>query len=316
MEQKIVPHLWFDSTAEEAVDTYVRAFAHLGESRLESSTVLPDTPSGDSLTLVFTLAGFRMMAINAGPYFHPNPSISFFVNFDPARDPDARGHLDDLWAVLSAGGQVLMELGEYPFSSHYGWVQDRFGVSWQLILTDPGGEERPLVIPSLLFTGAQAGRAREARNFWMSVFEDSREGLTAFYPAGMEPEAEGSLMFADFTLAGQWFTVADSHLDHPFSFDEGVSLLVECEDQAEIDRLWQAMSAVPEAEQCGWLKDRFGVSWQISPAELDEMLATGTPDQIGRVTRAFLPMHKLEIEPLRAAWEGRPRGGPQGDSSR
>lgn len=304
MVQEIVPHLWFDHRAGEAVDTYVRAFAPLGESRVDSSVVLPGTPSGDALSLAFTLAGHRFMAIDGGPYFHPNPSISFFVNFDPSRDPQAREHLDDLWEVLSEGGEVLMELGEYPFSSRYGWVQDRFGVSWQLILTAPDGDPRPVIVPSLLFTRERAGQAIEARDFWMSVFEDSHEGLTAPYPAGMEPDVEGTLMFGDFTLAGQWFAAADSALDHSFSFDEGVSLLVECEDQAEIDRLWEALSAVPEAEQCGWLKDRFGVSWQIAPAEMAVMTATGSPDQLARLTEAFLPMHKFDLAALRAAWEG------------
>ncbi|MGO3796410.1 MAG: VOC family protein [Pauljensenia sp.] len=304
MVQTIVPHLWFDQQAREAVDTYVRAFTPVGESRVESSIVLSGTPSGDALNLVFTLAGHRFMAIDGGPYFHPNPSISFFVNFDPSRDPQAREHLDELWEVLAEEGVALMDLGEYPFSPHYGWVQDRFGVSWQLILSDPGGDERPVIVPSLLFTGERAGQALDARDFWMSVFEDSHEGLTAPYPAGMEPDPEGTLMFGDFTLAGQWFAAADSALGHSFSFDEGVSLLVECEDQDEIDRLWEALSAVPEAEQCGWLKDRFGVSWQIVPAEMAVMMETGSPDQLARLTQAFLPMHKLDLTTLRAAWEG------------
>lgn len=305
MAQKIVPHLWFDNDAGEAVETYVRAFAPLGESRVDSSVVLPDTPSGDALNLLFTLAGHRFVAINGGPYFRPNPSISFFVNFDPSLDPRAREHLDGLWQVLSDGGEVLMELGEYPFSAHYGWLRDRFGVSWQLILTDPDGDPRPVIVPSLLFTGERAGQALDARDFWMSVFEDSHAGLTAPYPAGAEPEVEGTLMFGDFTLAGQWFAAADSALEHSFAFDEGVSLLVECEDQAEIDRLWEALSAVPAAEQCGWLKDRFGVSWQIAPAEMTVMMETGSPDQLARLTQAFLPMHRLDLATLRAAWEGR-----------
>ena len=305
MAQKIVPHLWFDNDAGEAVETYVRAFAPLGESRVDSSVVLPDTPSGDALNLLFTLAGHRFVAINGGPYFRPNPSISFFVNFDPSRDPRARAHLDGLWQVLSDGGEVLMELGEYPFSAHYGWLRDRFGVSWQLILTDPDGDPRPVIVPSLLFTGERAGQALDARDFWMSVFEDSHAGLTAPYPAGAEPEVEGTLMFGDFTLAGQWFAAADSALEHSFAFDEGVSLLVECEDQAEIDRLWEALSAVPAAEQCGWLKDRFGVSWQIAPAEMTVMMETGSPEQLARLTQAFLPMHKLVLAALRAAGEGR-----------
>jgi predicted 3-demethylubiquinone-9 3-methyltransferase (glyoxalase superfamily) len=203
--------------------------------------------------------------------------------------PDAREQLDALWAKLSEGGSALMPLQEYPFSKRYGWIQDKYGVSWQLILTNPEGEPRPFVIPSLMFTGDNTGKAGEAIDFYVSTFKNSKRGMTAPYPAGASPEPAAKLMFADFMLEGQWFAAMDSGHMHKFGFNEAVSLLVKCETQDEIDDLWAKLSAVPEAEQCGWCKDKFGVSWQVSPARMDEM-TKGPPEQVSRVTKAFLQM--------------------------
>jgi len=196
-----------------------------------------------------------------------------------------------------------MEIGEYPFAKRYGWVEDRYGVNWQLILTDPSGEARPLVVPSLMFTKGVAGQADQAIESYTSLFPDSRRGQTARYPPGT-PDA-GTLMFADFQLCGQWFAAMDSaDPGHAFSFTEGVSLLVECDTQQEMDRLTEALSAVPAAEQCGWLKDRFGISWQITPRALQQMMRDGTRAQVDAVTQAFLPMKRLDVAAIRAAYEG------------
>src|SRR5260370_40865472 len=97
------------------------------------------------------------MGISAGPLFPFNPSVYFILNFDPAKDNDVRAHLDRLWEQLSEGGTTLMLLDTYPFSERYGWIQDRYGLSWQLMLTNPSGEERPFFIPSLMLTGKTAG---------------------------------------------------------------------------------------------------------------------------------------------------------------
>ena len=95
----------------------------------------------------------------------------------------------------------------------------------------------------------------------------------------------------------------DSAREHNFSFNESISLLVQCDTQEEIDYYWEKLSAVPEAEQCGWLKDKYGLSWQISPAALQEMMTKGTREQIDRVTQAFLPMKKFDIAELQRTYE-------------
>ncbi len=302
MNQKIVPHLWFNTEAKEAAQFYTSIFP---DSTIDKMVTIRNTPSGDSDQVMFTLAGYSFMAINGGPHFKFNPSISFFVNFDPSRDEKARENLDQLWEALSEGGTPLMPLQEYPFSKRYGWIQDKYGLTWQLILTNPDGEERPFIIPSILYVGDVCGKAEEATDFYLSVFRHSKRGELARYPAGMEPDKEGTVMFTDFMIENEWFSAMDSAHSHNFTFTEAISLLVRCEDQDEIDYFWEKLSADPKAEQCGWLKDKFGVSWQIWPEVMEEMMGNANGEQMERLTQAFLKMKKFDIEKLKEAYEGK-----------
>lgn len=197
-----------------------------------------------------------------------------------------------------------MALDQYPFSERYGWIQDKFGLSWQLILTNPEGEERPEIVPSFLFVGNNCGNAEAAMQFYLSVFKNAKQGHIARYPKGMEPDKEGTIMFSDFCLENQWFVAMESAHEHHFRFNEAISFIVHCDTQEEIDYYWEKLSAVPEAEQCGWLKDKFGISWQIAPREMDEMMSGGTPEQLARVTKAFLKMKKFDLQELRRAYKG------------
>jgi predicted 3-demethylubiquinone-9 3-methyltransferase (glyoxalase superfamily) len=300
--QKITPFLWFDKQAKAAAAFYVAAFG--GDSAVTRVTPIPDTPSGDVELVGFRLLGYEFTALSAGPEFKINPSVSFFVNFDPSRRPDAKEALEALWGKLVAGGAALMPLDTYPFSARYGWVQDQYGVSWQLILSKPEGDPRPDIVPSLLFTNEVCGKAETAMKFYTDLFPDASEGIIARYGPGQAPDKEGTVMFEDFMLLGQWFAAMDSAHAHAFSFNEAVSLVVNCDTQDEIDYYWEKLSAVPQAEQCGWLKDRFGLSWQIVPAKLAGLLG-GTAEQRARVTRAFLKMKKFDIAALDAAYEGK-----------
>lgn len=298
--QKIIPHLWFDNQVKEAVDFYVSIFP---ESKVISTATLRNTPSGDCDVVSFSLWGQDFMGINAGPIFTFNPSVSFMVNFDPAQDKEAATRIDEVWNKLMVGGKALMPLDKYDFSPRYGWVQDKYGVTWQLILTNPEGEPRPFIMPSLMFVGENFGQAEAATDFYLSVFKNTKRGQLSHYPAGSEPNKEGTVMFTDFMLEGQWFVAMDSALEHKFNFNEAISLLINCEDQGEIDYYWEKLSAVPASEQCGWLKDKFGLSWQVSPAEMNEMMAHGTEEQVNRITQAFLPMKKLDLATIKAAYE-------------
>jgi len=294
--QKIIPHLWFDKEAVEAAEFYASVFP---ESKLIHKSVIHDTPSGDCDLVSFTVWNKEFMAISAGPLFKPNPSVSFIVNFDPlffgGSEDAALQAINAVWTKLTQDGHALMEIGSYPFSKRYGWVRDKFGVSWQLMLTAPEGDPRPAIIPALMFTGSKYGKAEEAVGFYKTVFKNSQAGALHRYPSGITNNQEGTVMFADFKLEDTWFAAMDSGYEHGFDFNEAISFLIPCMDQAEIDRYWEQLSAVPEAEQCGWLKDKFGLSWQISAAEIAMVFRDGTPEEQVRVTKALLPMKKIEI---------------------
>lgn len=300
--QKIIPHLWFDTQAKEAAAFYTSVFPN---SKITSEYKLTDTPSGDCDVLAFDIMGYSFMSISAGPYFKFNPSISMMINFDPSKDPEARTRIDEIWEKLIEGGKELMPIDKYPFSERYGWVEDKYGFTWQLILTDPNGDERPPVIPSIMYKGDLCGKAEEATDFYMSIFKNSKRGAMAKYPAGVEaPHKEGTTMFTDFQLEGQWFAAMDAPGEHDFSFNEAVSFIVNCDTQEEIDHFWEKLSAHPESEQCGWLKDRYGMSWQIVPSNLEDMMRSGDEAKKKRVTEAFLKMKKFDIAELERVAEG------------
>lgn len=300
--QKITTHLWFDTQAKEAVEFYVATFGQ--GSQVKQVNTLDGTPSGSVDIVTFRLLDHDFQAISAGPYFKFTPAISLMVNFDPSQDQDARARIDTVWAALADGGKVLMPLDTYPFSERYGWVEDRYGLSWQLILTKPEGEERPQILPALLFVGDVCGKAEEASDFYLSVFKNSERGALARYGAGQEPEQEEAIMFTDFKLDNRWMVAMDSAREHKFAFNEAVSFVVHCDTQEEIDYYWEKLSAVPEAEQCGWLKDKYGVSWQIVPTAMNEMMREGSPEQIAEVTQAFLQMKKFDLAKLQRVYNG------------
>lgn len=292
---KITPHLWYDKEAREAAELYTSVFP---DSKITNVTTLRDTPSGDSDIVSFEMAGQPFMAISAGPFFKFNPSISFQVHFK------TKDEVDKAWNKLTEGGMALMELGEYPWSARYGWLQDRFGLSWQLMFTGDA-ETKQKIVPAIMYVGEVCGKAEEAIKHYVSVFQDGKVESIQRYGKGEDPDKEGTVKQAAFSLFGQKFAAMDSAYPHQFAFNEAVSFIVHCDTQQVIDRYWASLSAVPEAEQCGWLKDKFGLSWQIVPTAMDEMMAGGNPEQIARVTQAFLPMKKLDIAVLQRAYEGR-----------
>jgi predicted 3-demethylubiquinone-9 3-methyltransferase (glyoxalase superfamily) len=292
--QKITPHIWFDREAGEAAGFYTSIFR---DAEIRNKTILEDTPSGSVEIVTLQLMGQEFIFMSAGPLFKVNPSISFFVVLEDT------GEINDLWNALKEGGMVMMDLQQYDWSEKYGWVQDRYGISWQLSL----GKMKDVgqwITPSLLFVGKQSGKAEEAVRFYSSVFEGSEILGILHYEKG-ENEPEGTVKHAQFSLGGEMFMAMDSSFDHQFGFNEAVSLVVNCKNQEEIDYYWERLSADPAAEQCGWLKDRFGVSWQIVPTGMQRMMQDGDKTKMKRVTEAFLKMKKFDLEELEKAYDGK-----------
>jgi predicted 3-demethylubiquinone-9 3-methyltransferase (glyoxalase superfamily) len=162
--------------------------------------------------------------------------------------------------------------------------------------------DRPVeqrIIPTLMFVGKVCGKAEEAIQTYMSIFHDAKLDSVLRYGRDNAPDRENTIRHAAFTLEGQKFAAMDSAREHDFSFNEAISFIVNCDTQAEVDYYWEKLSAVPSAEACGWLKDRYGVSWQITPIAMREMLSDKDPAKVARLTAAFLKMKKFDIAALK-----------------
>lgn len=292
--QQIVTHLWFDTQATKAVQWYVSLFE---DSKISNQYELEGTPSGTVQSLDFQLAGTAFSAISAGPYFTLNPSVSFMVSCSDEDEVDA------LYGQLVEGGSTLMPLGVYPFNKRYAWIQDRYGLNWQL-MTDESGNKGQEIRPNLLFAGEACGRAKEALDYYLAVFNNSKKQAVSSYETGEAEDTRAEVKYSELLLGDQSFVLMDHGSGGDFTFNEAVSFIILCAKQAEVDYYWEKLSHVPEAEACGWVKDRFGISWQIVPMRLNELLSSGTREEINRVTNAFLNMKKLDIEALEAAARG------------
>ena len=293
--QKIVPFLWFDDRAEEAMNFYTDIFPN---SKIEFLNRWPKGspfPSTSVQNGCFTLDGTTFHAFDAGPKFQFNPSISFFVIFETAEE------IDSVWEQLIDGGEAMLPLDTYPWSERYGWVTDRFGLSWQLMrgkLDDVGQRVTPL----LMYSGDQRGNAEKALNQYMSIFGDSSlDGISRY--GKNEPGTEGMVNHAQFKLGKQTFMVMDNGTETEMPFNEAISLYVNCKDQTEVDYLWNELTKNGGKEsQCGWVKDRFGVSWQIVPKIVSEKLATGEPHRVKQMMETLWQMKKLDTDKLLAAF--------------
>ena len=297
---KIVPSIWLDDQAEPAAAFYARVFPAgrvIAASRYPAGVDNPGgMPRGGVLTVEFEIAGQRFTALNGGPIFKLNPSVSFFVHVDSPAAADA------LYAALADGGEALMPLDCYPWSERYGWIKDRFGVSWQVMAgrRSPSG---PTIAPCLMFSGTVSGRAEEAMRFYAGLFPGGRVDSVERYAEGEGPTE--LVKHGRFWLAGQELVAMDSHIEHGFGFNEALSLQVMCADQPELDRYWDALADGGRHGPCGWLKDRFGLSWQVVPRDITRWLTATDQAASERMLAALWKMQKIDIAALRRAFAGK-----------
>jgi predicted 3-demethylubiquinone-9 3-methyltransferase (glyoxalase superfamily) len=292
--KKIIPHLWYDKEAVEAVKWYIELFE---DSKILHIDTIYDTPSGDAQTVDFELAGMQFLAISAGPYFTFNPSISLMVACSNEEE------VNRLHVSLSDKGTELMPLGEYPFSKWYAWIQDKYGLSWQLMMVE-NMEEHQRIRPTLLFAGEVCGKAKDALDYYQTVFQEAKKGYVNYYQGEEGIDERAHINYGELSIKGNQFIIMDHGMGGDFTFNEAFSFMIPCTDQDEIDYFWDRLSFVPEAEQCGWVKDQFGLSWQIVPENLNEMMANGTKEEIKRITETFLKMKKLDIAAIERARKG------------
>ncbi|MDC7241753.1 MAG: VOC family protein [Spirochaetales bacterium] len=300
--QSLYPRLWFDKDAIPAVDFYCSLFP---ESEIISRNALYDTPAGVCDLVSFRLWGQRFNGLSADTGIHFSPSTSLLISCDPLYFSDtsdplkaARTFLKKLWRELGHGGKVLIKLGRYDFSPLYGWIQDRYGLSWQLLITREGAASRPPIMPALINTGKNYGKAAEAAAFYRSVFPGSGTGRLVLYPADRGRNKKGTVMFSDSRIGEQWMAILDGGMEKEHPFTEAVSFVIPCADQTQIDYYWKKLSAFPEAEGQGRLKDRFGLFWQVVPEELFSLMHKGDESQKRALTEAVLGMKKIDVDKL------------------
>lgn len=301
--QKITPFLWYDDNASEAASFYTSVFRNskMGEVTRydEPSSKAAQRPRGSIMTVTFEIEGHRFIALNGGSIFKFNPTVSFLVACKTKEE------VTELWEKLSEGGSALMPLGEYPFSERYGWTRDRYGVSWQMMFMG-SREIKQRIIPTLMFVGDVCGKSEEAVNYYKSIFSNAEVGEITRYGRGEEPDREGTIKHVSFRLEGQEFAAMDSARVHDFAFNESLSFVVTCRTQEEVDSYWAKLTAGgdPKAQQCGWLIDRYGLSWQVVPAVLEVMLQDPDKERTERVTAAIMQMKKIDILELKKAYDG------------
>lgn len=271
MNNSIHPCIWFDGNAKEAATFYCSIFS--------DSKITVDTP----MVVNFEIYGKKVMGLNGGPMFKVNPSISFFVT---CKNED---QTNEIYNRLAEGGTPLMAIGKYDWSERYGWIKDKYGLTWQIML---GTEEK--ICPSLLFTADKFGKAEEAIHFYTGVFDNSSIDIMQHYPA--ETPFAGKLLFSESKLNQYNLIAMDGPGDHAYTFNEAVSFVVECNTQDEIDYYWNKLTEGGAESMCGWLKDKFGISWQIIPAVIGQLMSN--PEKGGRVMQEILKMKKLNLEIL------------------
>lgn len=276
MQKQIYPCLWFDGKAKAAAEFYCSLF--------KNSKITDENP----MVVMWELNGLKIMGLNGGPVFSINPSISLFVLCETLDETDK------LWGKLLQGGKVMMPMGKYPWSERYGWVQDKFGMTWQVsVVYNKGDKEK--ITPCMLFTDEHFGEGEQAVKFYTSVFDNSKIDQISLYPK--QDANAGKLMYSEFKLNGYQMIAMDGPGEHKYTFNEGVSFVINCDTQKEIDYYWSTLTSDGGKESmCGWCKDKFGVWWQVVPSGLGKMIADPVKGQ--KVVAAFMKMKKFNIADL------------------
>lgn len=278
MNNKIYPCLWFDGKAKEAAEFYCSIF--------KGAKITTDTP----MVVMLEIYGKKIMGLNGGPMFTINPSISLFVlceNIDET---------NKVWEKLADGGKVMMPIDKYFWSERYGWVQDKFGMTWQVSVVDKAGDP-PKISPSMLFVGDQFGNAGAAVKLYTDIFSNSSTDVLYLYPEG--DANAGKVMFSEFKLSGYNVIAMDGPGNHAYDFNEAVSFVVDCDEQEEVDYYWDKfIGSGGKESMCGWLEDKFGVSWQIVPKQLISALNNPDREKAAKSMQAMLKMKKIIVKDL------------------
>lgn len=273
----IYPCIWVEKPPKEVFDFYQSVFDNSGIDQ-------------DYEMVVYgRLENSAFMILGGNNNYRPNSSISFMVM---SKDKEKT---DRYYQALIKGGSALMPLDSYEWSSHYGWVIDKYGISWQLYTEDDHADEKSTgsIVPTLMFANEQQGRCREALEHYRQIFPSMRIDGILDYPSG---EFAGQVMHTQFKIQDFTLMAMDSGVPQTFSFNDTISLTLLCKDQGGVDYYWDRLLKEGNAIQCGWLVDKFGIRWQVVPDGMDKLLFEHPQGEENM--KRMMGMIKLNIEEL------------------
>lgn len=286
MSQKITPFIRCDNNWKEVAEYYVHVFWADAKIVKQNPVVTELEIFGQSIA---TLIGWPY----PGALLNPSVSFSLWIK-DQERTKEIWDKLADWW-------MVMMEFNEYPWSKAYGRCNDKFGVSWQVMFDETPEHTTNTFIPSLMFTGPNNGKAKEAMELYTSLFPASSIWNIHTYGDMWWPDAPWNIAHAEFTLVNQLFIAADSTWPHKFNFTDGISFSVSCKDQEEVDYYRNKLALDGGTEsQCGRCKDKYWVARQIIPLQLPEALFNADKEKSQKAMQAMMKMKKIVIADLTA----------------
>lgn len=276
MISKLYTCLWYDGNAKEAATLYCSVF--------KNTKLL----SENHLVSMIEIESCKLMLLNGGAHYKHTPAISQFVTSEDEAE------IEYLFKHLSKDGKVLMPLGKYDWSEYYGWCEDKFGVSWQ-IYKGKMSDVKQKIVPCFLFVADSFGKAEEAQNHYINTISNScSEGILKYQ--NTNTSADGTVMHSQFRLNDAVFMAMDGPGEHHYTFSPATSFVIECETQDEIDYYWERLGKDGKYNMCGWLDDKYGISWQIVPKILGQLMSD--PKRAPKVADAFLKMKKFDIDVL------------------
>lgn len=284
---KITPFLWFPKNIHPILVYYKTIFPELISDPLEK---YEETPSGSIEFANIKIYDRELLIMAADDTSKFNNSISMTIwcnNLERTKY---------IWEQLSSTGKVLMNADKYDWSEYYGWCNDKYGLSWQ-IMYYPDSEN--MVIPSITMSGANCGKAAEFIENLKPIFKDISINHISKYGKNENGDNPEHIAHCEFTVNNQKYIIMDSSNMHDQNFNESISFLILCKGQDEVDFYWDKIIANGgEASQCAWCKDKFGISWQVVPEELNQ--ATGNPDPViaKYALESMLQMSKIIINDL------------------
>lgn len=282
MNNTIFPCLLYDGNAKQSADFYCRVF---------DGKILTATPD----VIYIEVFGQSLMLLN-GPGIEKNASVSFLIQCET---------LDEVhryWNWFLNKGTVIMPLDSYPWSTTYGWIQDHYGTSWQVILNEKPTEQK--IVPTFMFVHQNNGQAMEAMTFYTKIFPNSSiENIQAYKNGSEGHEIPDNIQHAHFIINDYHLFCMDSSYDYQFDFNEGISMAVITKDQEETDYLWNALISDGGNEgACGWLKDKYGFSWQIAPQRLIQLIDDPDKEKAHKVMQAMMKMKKIILKDIEEAY--------------